>query len=201
MYSLPRLCFTLDLLAFLGSLDCARLFQSCLLVLKGNKIHHVVRPPRHFENGVLQLWFQDDLTPQPRGLLRIVGQIDHVQFGLGWFAYRFKPLGLDDNVAGRAGHDPAAGAFDHLSKNIGVLSVPEFGDVRQRHVFESLNPKGPFHIVLYSGIVVAFLRGPGIRWQHPKSHRFLAGGPGQLYPDALHQRLQAGIFVDLPPAG
>ena len=86
-----------------------------LIVLKGNKVHHVVGPPRDLENGVLDIGFQYYLASQPGRLLSVVGQIDHVQLGLLGLANFFEPVGMDNNVARRTGHDPAAGTLDHLA--------------------------------------------------------------------------------------
>mmetsp|Transcript_15879 Transcript_15879/g.32539 ORF Transcript_15879/g.32539 Transcript_15879/m.32539 type:complete len:321 (+) Transcript_15879:267-1229(+) len=179
---------------------CFYLFApSLLVVLEGDKVHHVVGPLRYLEKSTLQVRFEDDLASQPGGFLGVVGEIDHVFLGLGGLADLREPIGMDHDVAGRAGHDPAAGTLDHFSQDLGALAVSELGNVRQGHVLESLYPEGTLRVFLFI-VAVAVPRRPGVRRQDPETHGGLPRRPGQLHPDALHQGFQARVLVDLPPS-
>mmetsp|Transcript_2402 Transcript_2402/g.6453 ORF Transcript_2402/g.6453 Transcript_2402/m.6453 type:complete len:205 (+) Transcript_2402:643-1257(+) len=156
---------------------------SSSFVLEGDEVHHVVGAPWDLEDGVLEVRFEDDLAAEPGRLLGVVGQVDHVLLGFRGFPHLFEPVGMDDDVARRAGHDPAAGALDHLAQDVRALAVSEFGDVRQRHVLEALDLEGPLEVVLHlRGVVVVVVvvlpRGPGGRREDPDPDRLLAPRPG-----------------------
>ena len=69
----------------------------------------------------VELLGDDDLAAQPRGLAEVEGEVEHVLLVLARLLEQIVPIGVDDDMAGRAGERAFAGALD-----IDVVAMGDF---------------------------------------------------------------------------
>lgn len=75
---------------------------------------HVAAHGRQLDLQPVELLCHTDLAPEPAGLGQAEGEVEHVVFVVGGLGHLVVHVGVgDDDVAGRAGAGPAAGAL-HL---------------------------------------------------------------------------------------
>ena len=80
--------------------------------------------PRHPDGQGVERLVEPDLAGEPRGAGRGGGEVEHVLLRLGRRRQLREILGIDDDMAGRAGHRALAGAFERLAIGLGDVEQP-----------------------------------------------------------------------------